>query len=68
MPAEEKLKLKNIVKQAHDGGRRVRFWATPENPALWQELYKAGVDLINTDRLAELEKFLAGQKPAARKP
>ena len=68
MPAEEKLKLKNIVKQAHDGGRRVRFWATPENPALWQELYHAGVDLINTDKLAELEKFLAGQKPAARKP
>ncbi len=68
MPAEEQLKLKNIVKQAHDKGRRVRFWATPENPALWLELYNAGVDLINTDKLAELEKFLAGQKPAPEKP
>jgi len=68
MPAEEKLKLKKIVEQAHASGRRVRFWATPENPALWQELYDAGVDLINTDKLAELEKFLSGQKPAPKKP
>ena len=62
MPSDEKLKLKKIVKQAHDKGRRVRFWATPENGAVWQELYDAGVDLINTDRLAELEKFLVEQK------
>ncbi len=62
MPAEEKLKLKKIVRQAHDKGRRVRFWATPENKAVWQELYEADVDLINTDRLADLEKFLAEQK------
>jgi hypothetical protein len=63
MPAEEKLKLQAIVKQAHDRGRRVRFWATPEKPALWQELYDAGVDLINTDKLAELEKYLADRQP-----
>jgi len=68
MPAGERLKLKNIVEQAHARGRRVRFWATPEIPALWQELYDAKVDLINTDKLAELEKFLAGQKPATKKP
>ena len=68
MPAGEKLKLKTTVERAHARGRRVRFWATPENPALWQELYDAGVDLINTDKLAKLEKFLAGQKPAPGKP
>ena len=62
MPSDEKLKLKKIVQQAHDKGRRVRFWATPENKAVWQELYDADVDLINTDRLAELQKFLAAQK------
>ena len=63
MPSDEKLKLKKIVRQAHDKGRRVRFWATPENKAVWQELYDADVDLMNTDRLAELQKFLASQKP-----
>ena len=63
IPSDEKLKLKKIVRQAHEKGRRVRFWATPENKAVWQELYDADVDLINTDRLAELKKFLASQKP-----
>ncbi len=39
-------------------GRRVRFWATPERVAIWNELHAAGVDLINTDDLAGLAKFL----------
>ena len=58
MPADEKEKLRQIVEKAHASERRVRFWATPENPAMWKELSAAGVDLINTDRLAELQKFL----------
>ena len=58
MPAAEKKKLHQIVEKAHARGRRVRFWATPESPAVWKELSAAGVDLINTDRLAELQKFL----------
>lgn len=58
MPAAEKKKLHEIVEKAHARGRRVRFWATPESPALWKELSAAGVDMINTDRLAELQKFL----------
>jgi hypothetical protein len=58
MPAAEKEKLQQIVKKSHAAGRRVRFWATPESPALWKELSAAGVDLINTDRLADLQKFL----------
>ncbi|MEW4526550.1 phosphatidylinositol-specific phospholipase C/glycerophosphodiester phosphodiesterase family protein [Maioricimonas sp. JC845] len=57
-PAEERGKLQSIVEQAHAAGRRVRFWATPEKPAVWRELSAAGVDHINTDRLAELEAFL----------
>jgi hypothetical protein len=36
----------------------VRFWATPEKPEVWRELLKAEVDLINTDKLAELREFL----------
>jgi hypothetical protein len=63
MPAEERLKLRRIVQAAHRKGRRVRFWATPDNPsiarqALWRELILAGVDLINTDDLDGLQQFL----------
>ena len=57
-PADERDQLHAIVKQAHAKGRRVRFWATPESMAVWQELRAAGVDLINTDDLGGLQKFL----------
>ncbi len=58
MPARERKKLQDIVRKAHQRGRKVRFWATPELPALWQELQAAEVDLINTDRLDQLRDFL----------
>lgn len=59
MPDAERQKLQKIVQQAHTKGRVVRFWATPEAPDLWKELSHAGVDRINTDKLAELASFLS---------
>ncbi len=61
MPAGERDKLSGIVKQAHARGRRVRFWATPEKPAVWTELRAAGVDLIGTDDLDGLKEFLTAE-------
>lgn len=63
MPAKERDKLREIVQKAHEKGRLVRFWSTPDNPspareALWRELLSAGVDLINTDDLEGLRQFL----------
>ncbi len=57
-PADEREKLEQIVKQIHASGRLVRFWATPDNPAMWQALRDADVDLINTDDLEGLSRFL----------
>jgi hypothetical protein len=71
-PAEERDRLHSYVQKAHDRGRIVRFWATAEEPALWRELDKADVDLINTDKLAELADFLMSSRskatPAAAAP
>jgi hypothetical protein len=61
MPDAERARLKEYVGRAHKAGRMVRFWATPETPALWRELVAADVDLINTDRLAELRAFLQAE-------
>ena len=58
LPAVERDKLNAIVTKAHARGRRVRFWATPDRVAVWKELHAVGVDLINTDDLAGLQKFL----------
>lgn len=57
-PATERERLKQIVAKAHQRGWRVRFWATPDNPAIWRELHSAGVDLLNTDDLPGLAAFL----------
>jgi glycerophosphoryl diester phosphodiesterase len=59
MPADEQEKLNTLVRRAHEQGRKVRFWATPEKPELWEALVKSDVDFINTDRLDELREFLA---------
>lgn len=57
-PAAERQKLLDIVQQAHLQHRRLRFWATPDHPVMWRTLREAGVDLINTDNLAGLNRFL----------
>ncbi len=54
----EQTKLREITIKAHEKGRRIRFWATPESEQLWQELKSASVDLIGTDDLPRLSKFL----------
>jgi hypothetical protein len=58
MPQAERDRLQSMVEQAHQRGRVVRFWATAESAPLWHELLNAGVDLINTDKLAALRDFL----------
>ncbi|NIA14071.1 MAG: hypothetical protein GWP08_08315 [Nitrospiraceae bacterium] len=59
----DRKRLDEVVRKTHAAGRRLRFWGMP-NPASWPVLYEAGVDLINTDNLARLEKFLLEQKRA----
>ena len=62
IPATEKAKLYNYVTQAHKEGRKVRFWATPESTNVWKVLVEAKVDMINTDKLEELRKFLTDKE------
>jgi len=61
MPAEEQSKLRNFVESVHAEGRKLRFWGTPDIPRVWTELRNAGVDLIGTDDLGQLAKFLTAQ-------
>jgi glycerophosphoryl diester phosphodiesterase family protein len=58
LPADEKIKLKQLVAKAHEQGRKLRFWGAPDRVEVWKEFFDAGVDLINTDNLAGLQKFL----------
>jgi glycerophosphoryl diester phosphodiesterase len=57
-PEAERKALHDIVKKAHGQGRLIRFWASPDRAESWREQCRAGVDLINTDRLGPLREFL----------
>ncbi|KAH9251948.1 hypothetical protein BASA81_010152 [Batrachochytrium salamandrivorans] len=52
--------IQQRVQFARENNLQLRFWNTPEDPALWQALLDLGVDLINTDRIFTLRSFLAG--------
>ena len=57
-PKKQRRKLHRLVSQTHEEGRRIRFWASPDVPAVWKELNAAQADLINTDDLPGLSDFL----------
>lgn len=62
-PEAERKKLHALVQEAHAQGKMIRFWAAPDLPAAWDEQQKAGVDLINTDKLQPLADHLRSKKP-----
>ena len=57
-PAAARMQLEQFVAQAHAQHRLLRFWNTPNRPEVWRELRAAGVDVIGTDDLAALRRFL----------
>lgn len=62
MPAAERTGLKQWVERAHGQGRKVRFWNTPDRADAWRILLEAGVDIIGTDDLGGLQRFLLGAR------
>ncbi|MBA4104935.1 MAG: hypothetical protein C0485_04175 [Pirellula sp.] len=62
IPAAERAKLHALAKTAHDQNRRLRFWATPDAPAFWQELQAANVDVIGADDHPLLQSHLSSPK------
>lgn len=61
-PAALLRELLRLTERAHSQGRRIRFWGTPDVPAVWRILREADVDLINTDDLTGLRAFLIGEE------
>lgn len=55
---KELYKVTKLISEAHRQGKKVRFWAAPDYPEVWDFLLSIGVDLINTDRLADFREFM----------
>ena len=46
------------VNKAHALQKPVRFWASPDFPAAWEQLIYLNVDFINTDKITALSDYL----------
>lgn len=55
---ETRDKINEWTQKAHQKGKKIRFWATPDTPTTWQELQTLGVDWIGTDKPQALADFL----------
>ena len=58
MPAVEKSKLEELVKQTHAQGKKLRFWGHPDVPAVWRQLNELEMDWINTDNIGSMASYL----------
>jgi len=62
MPLGQSMRLRGMIDRAHAHGRRIRFWDAPDQPEFWRSMLDHKVDLINTDDLEGLKKFLVSAK------
>lgn len=60
-PRAVRRRVKQAVSRAHAQGRRLRLWNTPDTPIVWKLLVECGVDLIGTDDLDGLRRFLVAR-------
>ena len=62
-PADDHKRLKDVVKKVHDMGKLLRLWASPDNTDSWKLQQQTGIDIINTDKVAECRNYFLMNKP-----
>ena len=58
MKEEDRNKLRTLVDDVHQKGKKMRFWATPDSENSWQQLVEMKMDVIVTDKVSEVADFL----------
>ncbi len=53
------IRIQQLAEKLHRMGKLVRLWATPDYPQAWEHLQKLGVDIINTDKVAECRNYFS---------
>ena len=54
--------IMQIVKKVHDLGKLLRLWASPDNADSWKLQQQLGIDIINTDKIAECTDYVEQMK------
>jgi glycerophosphoryl diester phosphodiesterase len=58
LPLVDERVLKSVINAVHASGKRIRFWAAPDNKAGWQKLMELKADILSTDKIDELKELL----------
>jgi alkaline phosphatase len=58
----DRRKIENVVKEVHEKGKPIRFWAAPDFTDAWIKLIEMKIDVINTDDVPGLCTFLKNKK------
>jgi hypothetical protein len=58
IPEKDRAFVQSAAQRAHAKGKLIRFWNAPDTKGAWREFQQDGIDLLNADNLAGLEKFL----------
>jgi len=58
LPLRDEKVLLSVINAVHIAGKRIRFWAAPDNPAGWQKLMSLNADILSTDKIDEIIAFI----------
>lgn len=58
IPENDKNSLIHVIDSVHHAGKKIRFWAAPDNENSWNLQMKLGVEFIGTDKIEGFSKFL----------
>ncbi|RYU89619.1 hypothetical protein EWM62_15005 [Mucilaginibacter terrigena] len=61
LPVTDEKVLKSVINAVHAAGKKIRFWAAPDNNAGWQKLMEFGADILSTDHIDQLLIELAAK-------
>jgi hypothetical protein len=51
-----------LVKKIHTSGKLLRVWGMPDDATSWQLEYNSGIDIINTNKVAECRDYFLKKK------
>lgn len=57
MTKEQKEKVQKAIDEAHQLGKPIRFWSSPDGVTAWNTFHHMGVDIINTDKVEACADF-----------
>jgi alkaline phosphatase len=61
---KDKKAIESVINQVHRQGKKIRFWATPDQINTWKMLMNLGIDFINTDHVEDLGAYLRNRTHA----